>query len=215
MFAGNAVPRNSRIIECDPGEVNDRSWILSIRNGYWRGFGWLAVCVLLLVSVSYGCGGREGKAERLYDEAKQELREGRLEEAVERFNRIADEYADTDAARKAREEILLYRGLSDAVDLFPVREARDVIVGAARAVQRYRHRRRAWPESLDQLVPDYMAAIPVDPWGRELVYRRKSNGRGYWMACYGSDGEIGGEGQQADWFIEDGEFVHRLSRNLR
>jgi len=38
--------------------------------------------------------------------------------------------------------------------------------------------------------------VPLDPWGFEYVY--ESNGRGFTLLSYGPDGEVGGEGDDAD-----------------
>jgi hypothetical protein len=87
------------------------------------------------------------------------------------------------------------------------------VIRTARALQRYRDRRRAWPTHLSALVPDYLDRVPWDPWGRELLYRAKPSGRGYVLACYGADGEPGGEGDDRDWLVENGSFVRALSRS--
>lgn len=45
------------------------------------------------------------------------------------------------------------------------------------AALRYRNDHGEWPESLDALVPDYMASVPQDPFtGRPLLYRIEENG---------------------------------------
>ena len=38
--------------------------------------------------------------------------------------------------------------------------------------------------------------VPLDPWGFEYVY--ESSGRGFTLLSYGPDGEVGGEGDDAD-----------------
>ena len=152
------------------------------------------------------CDG-EGRAERLHDKAVRHVDEGKLEEAIALYQQVIDRYPDSDAARRARRQIVLYRGLDEAVQRFPLREARDLMVKTARAIQRYKGRHRRSPESLDRLLPDLLAEPPIDPWGRALVYERTSEGRGYRLACYGSDGRPGGLGEAVDWYVENGEFV--------
>jgi hypothetical protein len=47
----------------------------------------------------------------------------------------------------------------------------------ALAAERYRLVRGRWPETLDQLVPDFMTAVPTDPYsGGPLRYRRLADG---------------------------------------
>jgi hypothetical protein len=47
----------------------------------------------------------------------------------------------------------------------------------ASALVRYRRKRQVWPQSLKELVPEYLAELPVDRMsGKELGYRRTSDG---------------------------------------
>jgi hypothetical protein len=170
--------------------------------------------VVLLLFLT-GCAGDAGRADKLFGTAQQHVRAGEIEQAVEVLEQLLEQYPETPAAEQARREVLLYRGLAGAVRSYPVREARDRIVTTARALQRYRDRRRAWPDSLEQLVPKYLESFPLDPWGRELLYEAKPRGRGYHLACFGADGEPGGVDDDADWFVEDGAFVLNPSRSLR
>jgi hypothetical protein len=138
-----------------------------------------------------------------------------LQRAVQLYDRLLEEFADTEAAKKARSEAVLFRGLADAVQSYPARSARDLVLQTARAIQRYRSGKRSWPGTLENLVPGYLRKVPIDPWGRQLFYAAKKSGRGYYLACYGRDGQSGGTRDDADWLVEDGDFVHRLSRELR
>jgi hypothetical protein len=48
---------------------------------------------------------------------------------------------------------------------------------AALALERYRQANKRWPDSLDQLVPKFLSAVPVDPYDRKaLRYKRLSDG---------------------------------------
>lgn len=208
------MPRNIRIIKRGSSEVNGSSWILFVRNGDCAlGFR-LVCCLLLSLLVLSSCAGNEGRAEHLYDKAQREVRDGDLQAAIEICEKIVENYPTTETARLARRQIVLYRGLEEAVRSYPVRTARDLIVQTARAIERYRSRHRSWPPDLERLVPRYLPRPAVDPWGRELHYRPKPRGRGYILACFGEDGAPGGEGDSADWFVEDGKFVLQPSRGL-
>jgi hypothetical protein len=45
------------------------------------------------------------------------------------------------------------------------------------AVRLFHHERGRWPDRLDELVPDYFALLPPDPYtGRQLIYRRQPDG---------------------------------------
>jgi general secretion pathway protein G len=215
FFVGVAVPENLRIIEPDPVEVNRSSEIRIVRRGsrsrVWR----LLICLLLALLAPLGCTNDEERAERLYEKAQQEVQEGKLQAAIEIYERIVDRYPGTRTARRAQRQIVLYEGLEDAVRSYPGRMARDLIVRTARAIERYRQRKRTWPSDLNRLVPDYLPEPPVDPWGRDLLYEVKRRRRGYVLACFGEDGEPGGAGDDADWFVEDGSFVMTPPKEFR
>jgi hypothetical protein len=50
-------------------------------------------------------------------------------------------------------------------------------LAVALAAERYRREHNAWPESLDQLAPRFLAAVPLDPYdGAPLRYRRLADG---------------------------------------
>ncbi len=44
----------------------------------------------------------------------------------------------------------------------------------------------------------YLPKIPKDPWGNEYVYMSPSSHGDYDLISYGGDGELGGEGKDAD-----------------
>ena len=59
------------------------------------------------------------------------------------------------------------------------------------AVERYRLAHASLPETLDQLVPDYLAAVPLDPFdGAPLRYKRLD--RGFLVYSVGEDGKDDG-----------------------
>ena len=65
------------------------------------------------------------------------------------------------------------------------------VAATAVAVQRYRLARRELPETLDGLVPVYLAAVPADPFdGAPLRYRRTD--RGFVVYSVGEDGQDDG-----------------------
>jgi len=50
----------------------------------------------------------------------------------------------------------------------------------------------SWPEG------GYLIALPLDPWGREYVYRSPGISRGFDLISLGADGVVGGDGVNAD-----------------
>lgn len=47
--------------------------------------------------------------------------------------------------------------------------------------------------------PYFKKKIPQDPWNKDYIYRTPGDsGQGFYMASYGKDGQIGGEGDNED-----------------
>lgn len=197
------------IIERDVPEVNGSIVTKTIIKARRLRTGIFLIGLTTALVATLACS-REAKAERLYEEALEKVESGELRQAVELFEETVRLYPDTEAAKRAREDVTLYRGLADAELMYPLRRAREEVVRTARALQRFRDRRRRWPEHLEQLMPDYVSQLPMDPWGRVLLYKRKGK-RGYALATLGSDGALGGRGEAADLFVEDGSFVRSPS----
>ena len=165
----------------------------------------LLVATTTLALVMLACHGAERRAERLWRHALDLVAKGDTSGAVVELQRILDEYPDTDVAAKARKQILLYRGLENAVLSYPTRRAREIMIQVARAIESFRARERRVPGTLDELVPRHLAAVPQDPWERALEY--EPHGRGYGLRCRGADGVPGGEDDAADLLVENGAFV--------
>jgi len=72
------------------------------------------------------------------------------------------------------------------------------------ALARYQADGKPLPEEaeLDFLVPDYLPAVPVDPWGRPYAY--SSNGREVFLATFGQSALRGGHGLEQDHTNHDG-----------
>jgi hypothetical protein len=209
------VLKNFRIIDAEPFEVNGRWRKAFVRDAVWCRNVRVTSCLLLLCCFLVACGGEESDAEELYKQAQGQVRANEIDAAVATWQKVVRDYPTTEAAARARHDVGIYAGIDNAVRSYPVRMSQDVIIHTARALQRYRDSRRRWPDSLNRLVPRYLPEEPLDPWGRDLLYEAKPRRRGYLLACLGADGDPGGEGKDADWFVEDGEFVRRPARSQR
>jgi len=172
------------------------------------------VISVLFAVVLNGCSSPEDKAEARYEEAHQAIEEEQLDEAVVLLEQVLKDYPDTPAARRARKEIEIYRGLADADELYPFRVAQDAVIRVARALDRYRRNNGRYPDRLDRLVPRYLDVLPRDPWGRGLIYEAKSGKKKYVLACYGADGASGGAGMESDIVVENGKFVRGRPEGL-
>jgi len=171
----------------------------------------VSVLVISLFMLSMLYCNRES-ADSLYRDAQQHVRDGQLDEAVTLYKKIIADYADTPTADRARKEMGLYRDLARIEQNFPVRQAKDRLIEAGRAVLLFHNTHRRWPGQLAELVPGFLEAVPLDPWGRQLVYMRKKQGDGgFLLVMLGSDGASGGTGEAIDLFIEDGVLVEQPS----
>jgi len=200
---------NARIINRATSEVNARSGeSAKVFSTHLLARSLIAMLIGVAL-LATGCGSRERQAERLHRKASQAVEDGNLQEAVDLFSKILEQYPDTEIADRAEEEIKIYRGLVGAARRYPTWQARDDMVIMARALERYRSRNGKPPDGLAALIPRYIDAEPVDPWGRPFIYYVKSGGRKYVLASLGADGSEGGEGEASDIVIENGRFVKR------
>jgi general secretion pathway protein G len=73
------------------------------------------------------------------------------------------------------------------------------------ALAKYHAEKGTLPDegSLDFLVPEYLPAVPVDPWGRPYLYTSGSGSRVLLMS-HGQDGVRGGFGSEQDHTNYDG-----------
>lgn len=186
--------RSARIMRRARREVNDS-----------RAPGAIACVVIALVVALAACGGAERRADRLWRESLDKIAKGDAAGAATLLQRILDEYPDTEVASKAREKIVVYRGIASAVENYPSRRAREIMIQVARAIEAYRSAERRVPASLQELVPNRLDAVPADPWNHQLSY--DVVGTGYRLRCLGDDGAPGGEGAAADLVVQNGEFV--------
>ena len=154
------------------------------------------------------CGGSERRADRLWRQATQLVEKGDTRGAVERLQEILDEYPDARVAEKAREQIVVYRGLVAAVESYPSRRAHELMVQIARAIETFRRDKGRAPGALDDLVPSRMASLPRDPWGGAFLYETTPDG--YRLTSLGADGAPGGSAESADVLVVDGEFATEL-----
>lgn len=160
--------------------------------------------VVSLVATIASCDGRQRRAERLWRQALSRVEKGDTAAAVDLLQKLIDEYPESEVAAKARDQIVVYRGLAHAVQNYPLRRAHDLMVQVARAIELFHAETGRLPSSLAELVPAKLESVPADPWGRALDYA--ASGHSYRLRCMGADGVAGGTGDGADLLVIDGEF---------
>jgi len=190
------VLESARIMRRRRDEVNTRSRCAAT---------FAIVAIVASLALASSCGGRERRAERLWRQALESAERGDHQGAVDRLQRLIDQYPDAEIASKAREQIIVYRGLANAVQTYPTRRARQLMVQVARAVEAYRRETGHLPATLSSLVPRQLPEVPPDPWDRPLAY--ETGPRGYRLRCDGADRAPGGTGDAADLLVVNGDFV--------
>jgi outer membrane protein assembly factor BamD (BamD/ComL family) len=164
----------------------------------------ILVPAMLLMMTSSSCGGDERHAERLWRQAIACVEKGDTQGGVDRLQKLIDTYPDSRIAEKARAQIIVYRGLANAVENYPVRRSRELMVQIARAIESFRKENARAPASLEELVPAKLTSVPNDPWGRPFRY--ETTARGYRLSCRGAEGAPEGSAAAAGLLVVDGEF---------
>jgi hypothetical protein len=165
----------------------------------------IVVCAIAPLALASSCGGEERRAERLWRQANERVEKGDTQGAVDLLQEIIDKFPDARVAAKAREQIVVYQGLATAVQSYPSRRARELMVQIARAIETFRRENDRAPATLEDLVPSRMASVPRDPWGWPFLY--ETTAHGYRLTCQGADGAPGGVAESADVVVVDGEFL--------
>lgn len=170
----------------------------------------IATCAALSIALlgAAGCATDERRANRMHRLALEELEAGNTDAAADHLEEIVERYPMTDAAARARERLRLVRGLDEAVLKYPRRRTQDAMVEVGRALERYRAKRRAYPDSLAALRDEFLREdVPADGWGHALVYAPERGGRSYRLVSHGADGAPGGEGEDRDVVVVNGRFL--------
>jgi hypothetical protein len=163
------------------------------------------------------------KANEFYDGAAAMAKLPRWQRGEESFN--GDVFVEGLSPRYAVLKIVLpavFKGLSSADQIEVTAQATRLQI----LLELYRIRHGEYPERLEGLVPEFVAALPMDSYnGKGFGYRRVSNdphGRGYLLYTFGEDGEdnggtMGSEGNSFLAFQARGaglDFVFNQPREL-
>ena len=130
---------------------------------------------------------------------------GDLRKAVILYKKVLDKFPDTQSGKIAAENYARYSQMLNAEIEANKKINFDRTKSLARAVELYYRDHRRYPNSVDDLIPDYIPKRVVDVWGNPLVYKKTKDG--YIVACFGKDGVIGGSGEDTDFFIQNGDVV--------
>jgi hypothetical protein len=79
----------------------------------------------------------------------------------------------------------------------------------ALAVERFRLKHQRWPNKLDELVPEFLDAVPLDPYDDEPL-RFRTTKDGVVIYSVGPDGTFSGDARDALWPPNDPRFGHEF-----
>ncbi|MEE4298065.1 MAG: type II secretion system protein GspG [Pseudomonadales bacterium] len=119
---------------------------------------------------------------------------------------LIERWPESEAARRAAEELESLDALAEATARGLSLRAWDAVRSVAQAAERFRLRHGRFPKDVRELIPRYIEDRVADPWGGEVLY--VASGRGYKVISYGSDGMPGGTGDAADVMV-DSQTVQR------
>lgn len=179
------------------------------------------VCLLLLIGF-LGCNdGKEERAKELESLVDQYRKEGNYDQAIKILQLIATDFANTERAAKAEEEIEEYGKLKVLLVQNKHKELETEFQSIGRALENFRTRYQAYPltiQGLEKLSATMLTFKGADPWGREFHYRPMYSDDSvpkhlpdrFVLASFGQDGLPGGEGLDKDYFYQDDRVVERI-----
>lgn len=156
----------------------------------------------IVMLASLACS--EDRAQRAFERAMSDPSRP-LDELRADLESVVTEWPESKAATKARRELESLTALSEAAERGLALRAWDAVREVAKAAESYRARRGRFPESIDDLQPDYLRQTVRDPWGGDIHYLRTP--RGYKVLSYGADAIPGGEGDGRDIVVDTGELA--------
>ncbi|GEM_PF-2322252 len=168
-----------------------------------------AIFILLIVCLIVGASSCEKKeppkATLLLKKADYFYEKGDLKKAIFLYKQLMEAFPDTKSGKVAAENYIRYSEMLNAEIEANKKINFDRTKSLARAVELYYRDHRKYPDSVDDLIPDYIPKRVTDVWGNPIIYKKLS--KGYIVACFGKDGIIGGKDEDTDFFIQDGEIV--------
>jgi hypothetical protein len=128
--------------------------------------------------------------------------------AKERRQRLDDLQKDADNAPALARALLVtpWRGMFEP----PFRtQAKLSATVAALAVERFRLKHQRWPDTLDELVPEFIERVPLDPYD-DRPLRLRAAKDGVVIYSVGPDGTFTGDARDALWPANDPRFGHEF-----
>jgi Type II secretion system (T2SS), protein G len=184
----------------------------------------LAPALMLLTSLA--CESEDPRLpENLLKEAQKMNVAGKGPEAKAMMSDLIARYPDSEASQQARKDLFFIDAMINRDMQDRQRQVKTQIKRITDALIRYHAKVGEYPESLADLTPEYLEQVPQTPWNHPFLYKayvsnpiatvtqRRGPARqffntkldGYYLACLGTDLQVGGEGLATDILIKDGQ----------
>ncbi len=166
-------------------------------------------CLWMLMIVSglfWQCGkSLDERARERYYQAVDLANQNRIGEAIEVFKEVRDRYGSTEWGAKAAKQLPFYEAANQMSQFSKALLVKEDFRAIGRACEMYKARRDKYPDTIQQLLPEYVKKVMKDPWGRPYLYVADS--RHYTLACFGEDQIPGGDGDAKDVILESGKYT--------
>jgi len=124
---------------------------------------------MLLVS----CADKEQEARKVQNLAISLERDGKYADALEKYKKIVNKYPSTNASIESNQKISAIQAKLE-FDQKRISRARSDIGAISAASDLFNLDHSEYPESLSDLVGEYLKGLSNDPWGNSYEYLRSS-----------------------------------------
>lgn len=166
--------------------------------------------LLLATALVGGCAKKPDEAAKdLYFKATDLVKEKKIEDAIVVFQQVRDTYPDTEWGQKAKKDLVFYEDVVEIDQWAEQRAIKNDFRDISRACETYRARKNEYPQTLAELMPEYLKKVVKDPWGRNYQYMidRQGGRQTIILACFGNDEIPGGEADAMDIILVGDRFT--------
>lgn len=163
----------------------------------------------------------------LYEEARQLNVSNKGPEAKALMQDLIARYPDSEPAMQARKDLFFINAMIERDIADRQKATRLAIRRVMDALTRYREQKGEYPESLQDLVPEYLEQVPMAAWGHPFLYRgfvsrpiedlpvkrgparQRFNTKldSYYLCCLGCDAAPGGDNLATDILVSNGTIL--------
>lgn len=172
----------------------------------------LKVVSTILIALAFLCQCSrkpEEAAKEKYFQGVNLVKEKKYAEAVEVFKQVRERYPETEWGRKATKDVDFYQDVMQIDKYTEQRQVRADFRDIYRACEMFRANANRYPDSVQDLMPQYLKKVMKDPWGKDYYYAVETRGgkQSVVIACFGEDQIPGGDDDAVDIILEKDRFT--------